>query len=172
MGGAPPPKEPKERNGNNMETKALIVVYSYHHNNTEKVANAMAAVLNAEVKRLRDVDAAEIQKYDLVGFGAGIDSGKHYAPLLEFAGALPDVEDKHAFIFSTSGIAGEKKMAKDHAALREILISKGYEIAGEFNCAGFDTNSVLKLIGGIAKERPNAEDLKAAEAFVRKLGDT
>ena len=30
--------------------KSLIVVHSYHHNNTQKVAQAMAKVLDAEVE--------------------------------------------------------------------------------------------------------------------------
>jgi flavodoxin len=34
---------------------------------------------------------------------------------------------------------------------------------------GFNTNSFLKLFGGINKGRPNAEDLKRAEEFAQKL---
>jgi flavodoxin len=42
-------------------------------------------------------------------------------------------------------------------------------IVDEFNCAGFNTNSVLKLFGGMNKGRPNAEDLKDAEEFAQNL---
>jgi Flavodoxins len=59
--------------------KSLIVVYSYHHKNTQKIADAIAEVLGAEVKSPQDAVPEEIQSYDLVGFGSGIDSGKHYA---------------------------------------------------------------------------------------------
>lgn len=149
--------------------KTLLIVYSYHHNNTEKLAAAIAGVLGAEVKRSGGIKAEDLVKYDLVGFGAGIDSGRHYQPLLDFAGSLPAVAGKRAFIFSTSGAAGKKKMLRDHAALRDILRPKGYDIAGEFNCAGFNTNSFLKLIGGINRGRPDAEDLKRAEDFARGL---
>ena len=58
--------------------KTLIVVYSYHHNNTLKVAEAMAKQLEAEIKTPQQTNPEEPEKYDLVGFGAGIDSGKHY----------------------------------------------------------------------------------------------
>ena len=34
--------------------KSLIIVYSYHHNNTEKIANVMAEELKAEVKYPKD----------------------------------------------------------------------------------------------------------------------
>ena len=45
----------------------------------------------------------------------------------------------------------------------------GYMIVDEVNCTGFNTNSVLKLFAGIKKGRPNAEDLKHAEAFTQNL---
>ncbi len=114
----------------------------------------------------------EPQQYYLVGFGAGIDSGKHYRELLDFADALPQVNDKKAFIFSTSGMTGEKKRIKDHSTLREKLQSKGYMIVDEFQCKGFNTNSFLKYFGGINKGRPNEEDLKHAEEFAQNLKKT
>jgi flavodoxin len=149
--------------------KSLIVVFSYHHKNTQKVAEVMAKVLDAPVKSPQETGVDELEKYDLIGFGAGIDSGKHYRELLEFADALPQVTDKKAVIFSTSGLTGEKKLAKDHLALREKLQSKGYLIVDEFQCKGFNTNSFLKYFGGINKGRPNAEDLNHAEEFASKL---
>jgi len=63
----------------------LLIVYSYHHNNTQKIADAMAKVLNAEIRTPQQANPEELQKYDLVGFGAGIDSGKHYKVLLDYA---------------------------------------------------------------------------------------
>jgi flavodoxin len=149
--------------------KSLIVVFSCHHKNTQKVAEVMGKVLVAQVKSPQETNPEELQQFDLLGFGAGIDSGKHYRELLDFADALPQVADKKAFVFSTSGLTGEKKLAKDHLALREKLQSKGYLIVDEFQCKGFNTNSFLKYFGGINKGRPNSEDLKHAEAFAEKL---
>ena len=148
---------------------SLIVVYSYHHKNTLKIAEVMAKVFDAQVKSPQDTGFDELKKYDLIGFGAGIDSGKHYKEILDFADALPQVTDKKAFIFSTSGITAEKKLAKDHSALRGKLQSKGYLILGEFQCKGFNTNSFLKYFSGINKGRPNSEDLKHAEEFAMNL---
>jgi flavodoxin len=153
----------------NSHMKSLIVAHSYHHNNTQKIAQAMAKTLDAQVKSLQETGSDELEKYDLVGFGAGIDSGKHYRELLDFADALQQVTDKKAFIFSTSGVTGEKKRIKDHSTLREKLQSKGYLIVDEFQCKGFNTNSFLKYFGGINKDRPNDEDLKHAEVFAEKL---
>ena len=149
--------------------KSLIVLYSYHHHNTRKVAEAIANVLGAEVENPLEMNGDELQAYDLIGFGSGIDSGKHYRELLDFADKLTPAGGKRCFIFSTSAIQGDEKVTKDHARLREILRSKGYEIAGEFSCKGFNTNSFLKFFGGMNKSRPNTEDIKNAESFACKM---
>jgi len=61
------------------------------------------------------------------------------------------------------------KMIKDHTPLRERLMAREYEIIGEFNCAGFNTNSFLKLFGGFNKGRPDSNDLLHAAEFARNL---
>ena len=149
--------------------KSLLVVFSYHHKNTEKVAKVFAKVLDAQTKTPQQVDPEELQQYDLVGFGAGIDSGKHYKPLLDLADKLPQVDNKKTFIFSTAALTGEKKLAKDHSTLREKLESKGYTIVDEFQCKGFNTNSFIRFFGGMNRGRPNADDLKNAEEFAQNL---
>lgn len=149
--------------------KTLLVVFSYHHKNTEKIANAFAKVLDAEIKMPGQIHPEELQAYDLIGFGSGIYGAKNHISLLDLADALPRVTGKKAFIFSTSAIMGKDKVAKDHSLLREKLQSKGYEIVDEFSCKGFNTNSFLKYIGGMNKGRPNAEDLKHAEEFAQHL---
>jgi len=161
----------KNRNGlkNSLQMKSLIVLFSYHHNNTEKIAKAISKVLNAEIKTPQQINPEELQDYDLIGFGSGIYSAKHHKYLLELADELPEVNNRDAFLFSTAGITGKSKAAKDHAILREKLQSKGYIIIDEFQCKGFNTNSFLRLFGGMNKGRPNAQDLKNAEEFALKL---
>jgi len=148
---------------------SLIIVYSYHHNNTEKVANEFSEVLNAEVKPPDQVAVESLENYDLIGFGAGIDSGRHYKPLLDFVEQLPTVTDKAGFIFSTSGVQGDNKVKKDHSLLREMLEKKGYTIVGEFSCLGHNTNLFLKYFGGMNKGRPNQKDLNNARVFAENL---
>jgi flavodoxin len=137
---------------------------------TQKIGNSIAGKINAKVIELNNNDQPnELEAYELIGFGAGIDSGKHYPQILKFAEKLPNVNNKKAFIFSTSGIYTNKKMLKDHKALRTILERKGFKIIGEFGCKGFNTNSVLKYLGGMNKGRPNDEDIKNAEKFGENL---
>jgi len=149
--------------------KSLLVLYSYHHNNTEKIANVFAEVLDAHIKTPQQINPEELQEYNLIGFGSGIYDAKHHELLLDLADKLPQVTNRNAFIFSTSAIMGKAKVAADHLLLREKLQSKGYVIVDEFSCKGFNTNSFLKYFGGMNKGRPNAEDLKNAEKFAQKL---
>ena len=150
--------------------KSIIYLYSYHHMNTQKIGNAIAGKINAKIIGINDnIKFNEPEAYDLVGFGAGIDSGKHYPQMLEFADKLQNVQNKKAFIFSTSGVYSAKKMLKDHKALRIILENKGFKIIGEFGCKGFNTNSVLKYLGGMNKGCPGKEDIKNAEKFGENL---
>lgn len=149
--------------------KSLLVVISIHHNNTGKIADAMAKVLDAQIKKPQEVNLEELQEYDLVGFGSGIYGEKHHESLLDLADTLHQVTNKKAFIFSTSAIMGKNKVAKDHLVLREKLQSKGYIVVDEFACKGFNTNSFMRFLGGMNKGRPNVEDLKNAENFARNL---
>ena len=146
--------------------KSLIVFYSFHHNNTEKIANIIAKVLQAETKKPQEVEPKEIQEYDLVGFGSGIYGEKHHEEILDFADKLSQVTNRKAFIFSTSALIDN---ATKHKTLKKKLESKGYLIVDEFSCKGFNTNSFMKYFGGMNKGRPNAKDLKHAEEFAQNL---
>ena len=149
--------------------KHLLVLYSYHHKNTEKVAKVFAKVLDAQIKTPQQTNPEELQEYSLLGFGSGIYGAKHHEFLLDLVDKLPHVTNRNAFIFSTSAMMGKAKVAEDHSLLREKLQSKGYLIVDEFACKGFNTNSFMKYFGGMNKGRPNAEDLKHAEEFAQNL---
>ena len=152
---------------------ALVVVFSCHHKNTEKIAHVIAKVLGAPVKTSQQVNPDEILEYELVGFGSGIYSATFDASILELADRLPQVNNKKAFLFSTYGapafIANREFVENNHSQIRKKLKSKGYTIIGEFGCAGWNTNSFLRFFGGLNKGKPDANDLRNAEAFARDM---
>ena len=147
--------------------KSLLICFSYHHNNTEKIANVIAKVLDAQIKTPQEINPEELQAYNLIGFGSGIYGAQHHKVLLDLADKLPQGTNLKAFIFSTSGTNWEAE--KNHLLLRDKLQSKGYMVVDEFSCLGFNTNSFLKYLGGMNKGRPNAVDLKHAEEFAQTL---
>ena len=145
--------------------KKLIIYISIHHGNTEKVAKAMAEVLNAELVKVYDVDITALSKYDLIGFGSGMYSKKPHKDLLSLVDKLPVLKNKKAFLFYTSG---QDKSDSD-SELRDKLLTKGFDIIGAFSCPGWDTWGPLRLFGGIYKGRPNKEDLEKARNFAKHL---
>lgn len=155
--------------------KSLVIVFSYHHGNTEKIARAMAKVLDAEVQMPEQVYPEKLREYDIIGFGSGIYSATFDPSVLSLADRLSFAAGKRAFLFSTYGapafIANREFIEKNHAEMRKKLQLKGYMVIGEFGCAGWNTNSFLKYFGGINKGRPDADDLRNAEAFARNLMD-
>ena len=93
--------------------KSIVFLHSYHNMNTQKIGMAIADKINASVINVIDIKVPmKLDSYDLIGFGAGIDSGKHYPDMLRFVEKLQNVQNKNAFIFSTNGIYTEKKWLK------------------------------------------------------------
>jgi len=153
--------------------RSLIIVFSYHDGNTQKIADAMAKVLGATVRTPQQVTPDEVAGYDLAGFGSGIYSATFDPSVLDLAGRLPHAAGKRACLFSTYGapavFAGGDFVRNNHAQIRNILQGKGFTIAGEFGCAGWNTNSFLKYFGGLNRGRPDAGDIRNAEEFARNL---
>jgi len=150
----------------NGSKKILILYFSFHHQNTEKIAQAMAEVLEADLVKANEAKPEDILNYELIGFGSGIYFWKHHKILFELMEKINLTQNKKAFIFSTSGAPMGTRF---HKNLRERLIKKGFEIIGEFNCLGWDTFGPLKLFGGINKGRPTELDIEKAKEFAKNL---
>lgn len=153
--------------------KTLLLCVSVHHQNTAKIANAIAKVLNAPVKSPSEVTIKELAAYDMIGFGSGIYSQKHHPSILKFIDQIPAEIRKNSFIFSTSGIsrqfAVKNSIDDPHKVIRDLLQKKNWEIKGDYNCAGWNTNSFLKFFGGLNRGKPDEKDLMDAERFGRDL---
>ena len=145
--------------------KVLIIFSSIHHRNTEKIAKIMAESQNADILEAKDLTIAALDGYDLIGFGSGIYKGKFHKNILDLIDKLPQINNKKAFIFSTSGLG---KLVYN-APVEEALKKHGFEILGSFTCKGFNTLKPINFFGGLAKGRPNEEDFKNAKEFAQKL---
>ena len=162
-------------NGNDAEAsdRALMILVSAPGGSTARIAKAIATALGARVLSPAEAKATDLSACAIMGFGSGIIDQEHHKALLSFVDALPPQAGKKAFIFSTSGVSRQFALKHGiddpHTPLRKKLVEKGFTVVGEFNCAGFNGNSFLKLIGGMNKGRPNQEDLARAEDFARGL---
>jgi len=151
--------------------KTLIVYVSYHHKNTEKIAQAIGSVLNAKMINPSQITEKEIEKADLIGFGSGVYYGKFHKELIELMEKLKAKKDKKAFLFSTSGVRKNIFLNRSHSHFKKILKKKRFQVIGEFNCKGFDTFGFLRLIGGVNKGRPGKKDIEKSKEFAKSLID-
>lgn len=130
----------------------------------------MAPVLGARIAEPEQLDPAELDSYDLVGFGSGIFLGQFHSRLRDFVRSLPPARRRGAFVFATSGFA-DAGFQRFSRPMMTLLEQKGFEVADTFSCRAFDTYLPFKPVGGIRKGRPNAVDLDSARIFAEGLRD-
>jgi len=144
--------------------KTLIVYYSSHHGNTKKLVDAIAARGSVSTVDASAATATDCSDYDLIGFASGIYYQKFHESILKWAEAnLP--QNKKVFFLYTCGI----KRQSYTDAIKQIAESKNARIQGCYGCLGFDTFGPFKLVGGIAKGRPNETDISEAVEFFKSL---
>lgn len=147
--------------------RTLIVCKSVHHQNTAKVARAIADVMQAEICVPEEVPYSKIDEYDLIGLGSGIYFGRFHSTLRHWVRGMPSHPShrRRAFLFSTSGLSCLWRVW--HWPLKAQLLKRGFDVVAEFHCRGFDTFGPLWLMGGINHRRPNEQDLQNAADFAR-----
>ena len=139
--------------------KTLIIYKSYHKMNTEKIAKVMAQEMNANLAKVEDVKPADLEKYDLIGFGSGIYAKEFHKKIYKLIEKMPCIT-KNVFIFSTSA---DPKMKHQ---IKEKLSKIDCKVIGDFNCSG----EFSPLRFNIAhKGHPDEKDLESARVFANGL---
>ena len=141
-----------------------IVYYSKHHGNTKKLLDAICAVdHNVE---LIDVTAGakDLSAYDRIGIASGVYYNNFAKQLLSFAEARLPVNKDIFYIYTHGAPTGNFLKG-----IRAIAGKKHCRELGTYHCLGFDTFGPFKLVGGIAKGHPNAEEIAGAVKFYREL---
>jgi flavodoxin len=128
--------------------------------NTEKIAVAIGAELGAEVKKLTGVRPQDLDGFDLVGFGSGINGFNVHPELTALVTGLSERRGRSAFVFSTC--ASNKDWTEK---FRMLLEEKGFNVLGEFHCPGLWTPLFFRIRRG----HPNTSDIESARAFARSL---
>ena len=142
--------------------RKAIVYASVHHGNTEKLVKGIVEECQVDLIDAVKQPDADLSSYDMIGFASGIYFSKFHQSILEFAeNDLTD--DKKIFLICTYGGSANYK------SLEQILDKKHSKVIGKFGRKGYDTFVPFKLVGGIAKDHPNEEDMKNAVDFVKGL---
>lgn len=144
--------------------KSAICYYSYHHQNTLKVIEAMTEGYPVDLVDITQYPKYDLSHYDLIGFASGIYGFNVHQALITFTQQnLP--RGKKLFFVYTYGLykgLGSKDLAK-------IAQEREASILGEYSCRGYDTFGPLKFLGGIAKNHPNEQDLSQAKIFFHNI---
>lgn len=144
--------------------KTAIVFYSKHHGNTKMLLDAIAKLGDVELIDVMDAAHRKLEGYDMIGFASGIYFAKYHKSVLEFAQSnLP--QGKNVFFIHTAGDPRENQ----NAAIKKITDEKNCKYLGTYFCKGFDTYGPFKLVGGIAKDHPDSDDIFGAVSFYKSL---
>ena len=142
--------------------KKAIIYASVHHGNTKKIVDAIAASSEVELIDATQVKEKDLSGYDRIGFASGIYYGKFHQAVLNFASVnLPT--NKNIFLICTYGGTAVWK------SMEEIVAAKKANIIGRYACKGYDTFGPFKLVGGIAKGHPDADEIARAVRFYEGL---
>ena len=144
--------------------KTAICYYSRHHGNTRKLLEAMAREGDVDLIDVTTRQAVRLEGYDCIAFASGIYFGTFHNSVLAFARQYLPQGKPVFFVYTYGGARGSG--AKGVAA---IARERGCPVLGDFSCKGYDTFGPFKLVGGIAKGRPDGRDLEHARSFYRDL---
>jgi len=133
------------------------VVYASRGGNTKKVAGAVAKGASAKAVSVEEANLTE--PVDILFVGGSIYAGKIDGKLRDFLSGLKKDQVKRVAVFGTA--AGKKSALPE---VKEILNPKGISVIGDaFQCKG----KFLMVNSG----HPNADDLKQAEAFAKRVSE-
>ena len=91
----------------------------------------------------------DLQEYAVIGFASGIDFGKFYEEIENFAKNNLPIKKKVFFL--------------------KIVLEKEADILGEYGCKGYNTYGPWKVIGGMNKKHPTEVEIMSAVEFFDKL---
>lgn len=149
-----------------MEKSAAVVYVSVHHQNTRRIAEAIAEQLQADLFTVEEAEGVDFRNYQLVGLGSGIYFGRHHPSLRRFVDTWQK-KPEQVFLFSTAGLPFLQWL--QHLSLRGRAIRNRLAVVDEFSCRGWDTVGPLWLMGGINRRHPNRNDVDRAREFARQL---
>ncbi len=148
--------------------KTIILYASRHHGNTKKLVDAIVTahpeVDTLDVKQLGKDEYPDLSEYHLIGVATGI----YYSEIdKDMARVLSNVLQPLDKVFGLMTYGGKNKWyGKD---IDGICRMKQAVFMGVYGCAGYDSWGPFKLVGGVQKGHPTADEIKGAVDFFDKI---
>lgn len=147
-----------------MMKKTVIVYASKHHGNTFKLIKAISDKYEIEIIDAMKETHVDLQEYDIVGFASGIDFGKFYLEIENFAREKLPFKKEVFFLYTC---AMDREGFTD--SIKEIALEKDAVILGEYGCRGYNTYGPWKLFGGMNKSHPTENEIQECVNFYEEL---
>ena len=147
-----------------MMKKTVIVYASKHHGNTFKLIKAISDKYEIAIIDATKETHIDLQEYDIIGFASGIDFGKFYWEIENFAREKLPLQKEVFFLYTC---AMDREGFTD--SIKEIALEKEGTILGEYGCRGYNTYGPWKLIGGMNKSHPTENEIQECVNFYEKL---
>jgi flavodoxin len=177
----------------------ILVTYFSLTNNTELIANTIFEQVSsnneADIKKIRDVDPSQLNRYDLIFVGSACHDSDVARPVKYFLESLPENPSfklagfychstmKRNYPFPRSEELFDRWAAKGIKTFKDISASKGIDLMGIFNCMGAPSPEIQVFIKkeiitdeeewdtffDEAMEHPNSKDLQDAKSFAEKV---
>ena len=144
--------------------KSILIYASKHHGNTYKLVNAISEEYDIAMIDATKESIVDLQEYEVIGFASGIDFGKFYEEIENFAKNNLPIKKKVFFLYTC---AMDRDGFTD--SIKEIALEKEAVILGEYGCKGYNTYGPWKVIGGMNKKHPTEAEVKSAVEFFYKL---
>ena len=148
--------------------RTVILYRSKHHGNTKKLVDAVVAahpdIDVIDVASLGKKDLPDLSSYHIICFASGIYYGKFDKDVLRIAQECLRDGDNVIALMTYGG--SSKFNGRDLDGICRLKLASFHTAYG---CPGYDTYGPFKLMGGMNKGRPNAEDIQGAVDFYDRL---
>ena len=134
--------------------KAILIYASKHHGNTYKLAKAISEKYEIAMIDATKESIVDLQEYEVIGFASGIDFGKFYEEIENFAEANLPIKKEVFFLYTCA-----MKRKGFTNSIKEITLKKDAIILGEYGCKGYNTYGPWQLIGGMNKNHPTEAEI-------------
>jgi len=150
--------------------KTLIIYFSQTGNTrqiAERIHDGIARVTGqCDIRPLSDIDNKSLLDYDLVGLGSPVFYYKEPFHVRDFIESLPELSDRHWFIFCTHG----NVIGNFFSSVADLLKKKKAIVIGYHNSYANITVPYYPR-PSYTSGHPDAYDLEQAEAFGREMAE-
>ena len=144
--------------------RIIIYYYSYHTMSTKKLLEGVVKDFsNITLVPVTPDVQIDLENYDYIGFASGIYFMNFGKPIHDLLKRTESLQGKPCFTLSTSGGLSEGYKT----SIKDLIEKKGGIFLDGFNCLGFDCIFPINLFGGKNKGKPDDEDIKNAQDFLK-----